>query len=350
MKIPKFLKSFEAYKSQYLSGLARLYNQCLDPSSLVTIVACNSLRSSWSQFSPEELVESFRLSLREFEKIERQNSSMKMAPEDKAVFDAMLSQGSNEFLEPAIERRVGPFVAGLFPFRNLRPVNEDSDKSIGRYTDYDPKKDALFAQQSIKDECFWTGEIDSIPTWVFPNKFPNLTGHSLFVPWPEQRLYQEMTETVHNWIWDLVETVGNCIPSFSMGFNSIGAGATQKQLHLQATVESDTFPVSEEVWAHNGGSRIYPGQVEVSLSKLEAWKAITSICLSSDTITYCLLYLPGKIFILPGKPRGLCQIPWWGTGVGFCDRAGRITVSNREAFEQVSEGEIETVLKSWSVI
>lgn len=348
MKIPNFLESKEAYKSLYLSSLARLFDQCSSPSSLVTIAACDSLRRDWSQFSQEELVERFHLSLKEFEKLQLQNPSLKMSHADKIVFEAMLSQSHNDFLEPASERRVGAFVAGLFPFRNLRPANEDSNNTIGRHTDYDPEKDALFTRQSVRNECFWTGEIDNVPIWVFPNKFPNLTGHSLFVPWPEQRLYQEMTEEVHNWTWELAESVGKYIPSFSIGFNSIGAGATQKQLHLQATVESDTFPVSEESWAHNGGSRIYPGQVEVSLSKAEAWKAITSICLSSNTTTYCLLYFPGKIFILPGKPRGLCQIPWWGTGVGFCDRAGRITVSNREAFDQVSEREIETVLKSWS--
>lgn len=343
--VPEFLRSYSAYKYEYVRGLAKLKYLYNDPASRVLVVACDGYNADWRHFGWEEMEEAVRYCHREFARLNRFDTTMKMTAEDREIIEKLLSSGGFQSLRSE-ERKVGDFSVVYAPIRALRP-GIAAEKIISRQTDYDPARDTLFMRESMVKTRFFIGNIVGVPVWVFYNKFPNLTGHSLFLPWPEKRLFHEMTREIHDWVWEAVGMIGQYTPTIAFGFNSIAGGATQKQFHLHVTVENP-FPASiNRVWTHNGGEKQYPAALVVSSDKEEAWDALDS-CLRDDQIAYDLLYVPGKLYVFPGKPQGLCEIPWWASGIGLGERAGRITVSSREAYEQVRDDQIVSALEQWS--
>lgn len=346
MRLPEFLKSSEAYKETYVRGLVRLKHLFNDPASRVLVAACDSYSADWRHFSDEELQASLRWCRQEFAKLQEFDPTMRMLGVDQTIIDKLLSPEGSKFLTPVMEREVGDFSVVYTSFRDLRPVGPGIEKMTRRYVEYNPAEEALFTKDFIQKDRLWVGEIIGVPVSFFYNKFPNLLGHAVIVPWPEQRLFQEMTKELHDWTWEITETIGGYIPDVAIAYNSIGGGATQKHLHTQFTIKNP-FPVTTAVWQHNGGRKKYPATVMVADDREEAWRTIDA-CLSDDQTAYGLLYVPGKLYNLPEPLQGYCEIPWWGTGIGLGDKAGRITVSSREAYDKVTEEEIAHFLGQWS--
>lgn len=344
--IPEFLSSSKAFKHQYIGGLVRLMCSFSDPSSRVLVAACDSYHPDWCYFSAEELEKNFRWSLRQYHILCGFDPKTEMSSEDDAIFKAVLTSPASCYLEPAEKRKVGEFSVVYSPIRTLRPMGA-CKKMKSRQVEYDPVKEALFTKEYIQKERIWNGELSGVVSAFFYNKFPNLLGHCLVVPWPERRLFQEMTRELHDWTWEIAGLIGDRIPGISFGFNSIGGRATQKQFHLQGSIEEKAFPVTSDVWTHNGGKRDYPGTPLVAVNKEEAWGHVAA-CLADDRLAYNLLYTPSKLYTFPDQIQGTIPDPWWSSGNGFGDKAGRIITTSRDAFKSVTETMIIEAFESWS--
>jgi hypothetical protein len=123
-----------------------------------------------------------------------------------------------------------------------------------------------------------------------------------------------------------------------MGYNSIGAYASVNHLHFQLFIENEKLPVTNSIWAHNGGTKEYPAKCLVFNDKSASWKFISM--LHKKNIPYNILYTKEKVFLFPMNFQKSHKKTIFPLGFAWIELSGSfINVSKRD-YQNITEKQI----------
>ena len=199
-----------------------------------------------------------------------------------------------------------------------------------------------FNKPFMAKECFWQGELNGKQIDLFYNKYPFADCHGLFVPQRESALPQLLTETMHQYMWQVTEQLTNTLPGVGFGYNSYGAYASVNHLHFQMFIEPKGLPVTSSHWQHNGGTENYPLTVIKKTNVNEAFQSIVE--LHNLKQPYNVLYTANEIYIMPRKAQGSVEVPEWSSGFTWYEMCGAMLMFNRDDYLGVGEKEISGLL------
>lgn len=231
-----------------------------------------------------------------------------------------------EATTPNLTSRVGELVLSHNVIRTKRPKGKAANPA---FIIYEPFSKSIFLLAGLQKESFAEVEMAKKQVRIFYNKYPFNLIHSLFFPDIEKCLPQYLTREYHEWAWNTaVEAIEN-IPEFSMGYNSLGAFASQNHLHFQPALCE--YPVTNECWKHNGSSNglYYPAAVAVFDNFNDSWEWIEKA--NRTNIAYNLLYAKGRIYCFARKMQGSYVHESWTSGFAFAEMSGWIVTAVPEA-------------------
>ncbi|PUB87620.1 MAG: hypothetical protein DBP00_08185 [gamma proteobacterium symbiont of Ctena orbiculata] len=259
------------------------------------------------------------------------------AEDDQLVFLKLMAVGfdgvhATEF------RRAGAWELQFNHVRAFRPSRMSREPVLGISREFDP--DGFnFNKPYLRKEVFWAGELLGNEVELLYNKFPFAPMHGLLVPHRRNRLPQLLTSPYHEYVWTLVEALGERLPGWGIAYNSYGAYASVNHLHFQCYLRTAPLPIESGEWQHNGGEKAYPLPCEVFTSAAEAWAHIGA--LHEAEISYNLIYRPGRLYCLSRKRQGSYQQAPWTHGFAWYELAGGITTFSRSDFETLDARAIE---------
>ncbi len=187
-----------------------------------------------------------------------------------------------------------------------------------------------FNKPFLRNEVFWSGELNGLDVELLYNKFPFTPMHGLLVPERRSREPQFLSHPYHLYVWTLTQAMAEHLPGVGFAYNSYGAYASVNHLHFQLFIRREPLPLTLDCWRHNGGSLDYPTSCEVYANASEAWERLEA--LHNGEISYNLLYLPGRLYCLPRKTQGSYSHSPWTSGFAWYEAAGAITTFNRTDF------------------
>lgn len=241
----------------------------------------------------------------------------------------ILKWANENFMEattPTPPYPIGELVLNYNIIRTKRPKGKAANPA---YIIYEPFSKSIFLLPGLQKESFAKIETAGKPVLVFYNKYCFNLFHALLFPDIERCLPQYLTREYHEWAWNTaVETV-EFIPEFSMGYNSLGAFASQNHLHFQPALCE--YPVTKEIWKNNNynGSCYYPASVAVFTNFQDSWEWIEKA--NKTNTAYNLLYAKGKIYCFARKMQGSYNHEAWTSGFAFAEMSGWIVIAISEA-------------------
>lgn len=263
------------------------------------------------------------------------------AGDDVKVFSRLSKLGFDS-IEPVQERHVGPWELQFNQLRAYRPARASKQVVRGLLRPFDP--DGFhFDKPFLRKESFWWGWLAGRNVVLLYNKFPFVELHGILVPEPRAGHPQFLREADHRYVWRVTELLGETIPGVHFGFNSLGAYASVNHLHFQMFVREAPLPVELGEWRHNGGQRDYPAHCAVFGDADEAWRYIRG--LHARSVSYNLLYAPGRVHCLPRRRQGSCEPAAWSEGFAWHEMTGGFTTPDHGAYETLTSAEIERELE-----
>jgi len=225
--------------------------------------------------------------------------------------------------------------------RSLRPARMSKNITKGIYLEFDPDS-FHFNKSFLQKESYWDGIMNGKHLDIFYNKFPFARFHSLLVPDKEACLAQYLSHEYHEYIWQITQQLGENLSGIGMAYNSYGAFSSINHLHFHLFIKDHPLPISDLVWAHNGGSTPYPLECHVFQSIESAWSYIQ--LLHEQQISYNLLYLPGMVYCLPRKHQGTYTDASWSSGFAWYEVSGGFTTFNHTQFMDLDCQQLEDEL------
>lgn len=271
----------------------------------------------------------------------RQGRPVNEPEDDLLVFLKLLALGFDH-LRLTEYRRAGPWEIQDNPLRALRPARVSAARIEGLHQPFDP--DGFhFDKPFLAREILWQGELLGAGVTLFYNKFPFAPLHGLLVPEKGRGLPQFLTPHWHDYAWSLTEALGAALPDFGLAYNSLGACASVNHLHFQSFVRSTPLPLSAHAWRHNGGPHPYPVTCYRFEDKREAWACLAD--LHQAQTAYNLIYLPGRLHVLPRRPQGDYRPAAWAGNHAWYELAGGVISFNRPDYERLLAEDIEAELR-----
>lgn len=243
-------------------------------------------------------------------------------------------------------RRAGPWRVQFNQLRSLRPARVGGRAVTATRAPFDPAG-FHFDRPFLKKETFWAGELEGRPVALLYNKYPFARFHGLLVPEQASGLPQYLTADHHHWLWRAVAALGAALPGIGVGYNGYGAYASVNHLHFHLFVEPDGLPVEEGQWRHNGGDRPYPLACRRCDDAAAAWAEIDA--LQRREIACNLIYLPGRLLLLPRRRQGEAALPAWSAGFAWSELAGSVVTFNRDDYLALDEAAITAELARLAV-
>jgi hypothetical protein len=250
------------------------------------------------------------------------------APDDLLVFLKLMVIGFDG-VQPNARRQVGPWEVQFNHLRAFRPARISGQALSGIAAPFDPAG-FHFNKPFLRKEVFWAGRLQGLDVELLYNKFPFVDLHGLLVPEREAELPQLQTRRHHRYLWDLTSDLGETLPGVGFGYNSYGAYASVNHLHFQMFVRERPMPVADPHWRHNGGGEDYPARCELFTAADPAWERLEE--LHRREISYNLVYLPGRLYLLPRPKQGSYPHADWTSGFAWYEMAGGFTAFNRSDF------------------
>ncbi len=264
------------------------------------------------------------------------------APDDVLVFLKLMAVGLDG-LQTTRFRQAGPWQLQYNQLRAFRPARMSDACIHALHAPFDNNA-FHFNKAFLRKETIWEGELLGHHCRLLYNKFPFAPLHGILVMEPDERHPQYLGKFAHEYLWRLMETLGERLPDCGFGYNSRGACSSVNHQHVQTYVgKSNGYPVEDPIWQHNGGSHIWPLPCEVFSDADAAWHFIEE--LHHHNQAYNLLYRPGKLFIIQRAMQGSYQHSHWATGFAWAEVAGAITLFNAEDFDSLQEHAIHEELE-----
>ncbi len=270
-----------------------------------------------------------------------QANRLSATEDDKAVFRQLLAHDLSDFGVWKTDTEAGWEIVQN-PIRALRPARASSERLSSIFKPFDPRA-FHFNKPFLEPEIFWEGEYQSLRLRVLYNKFPFSPCHLLVVVSPGDGLAQYLDEQTHAFMFSLVTRIQTRLPGFSLGYNSLAAGASVNHLHFQGFIREGPLPIEQACWRHHGGSRHYPLECRVFSSAAHAWQAIEA--LHRQDRAYNGLYRDGKMYLVERKMQGERVLPDWLQGAGWLDVCGVMTVSGESDRARIDASRIEAGLR-----
>jgi len=228
--------------------------------------------------------------------------------------------------------------------RKLRPARASNEVLTSIYKKFDETK-FHFNKPFLKPEILWQDDCNfnnkKKTIRVLYNKFPFSNYHLLLAISPEKNLPQFLTQEMHEFVMSMVSETAKVFPGFSVGFNSLAAGASVNHLHFQGFIRDEIYPIETPNWRHNGGDEDYP--VEVKRFSNDAWSYIER--LAEQEIAFNCVYRMGACYVIPRPYRDVDKLPEWLRGAGWLDVAGVQTVSDEAVFKRLDDDAITNGLR-----
>lgn len=249
--------------------------------------------------------------------------------EDLLVFLKMLAVGF-ERLEPTEARHSGPWELQYNHLRAFRPQRISAATVDGIRTPF--KEEGFhFNKGFLQKEAFWEGALEGREVALYYNKYPFVECHGLLVPEREKRLPQFLTEEYHHYLWRLSAALGESLPGVGFGYNAYGAFASVNHLHFQMFIREQPLPVADPRWRHNGGEHAYPTDCRCFEDAEEAWRFLEQ--LHNGEISYNLVQLPGRMYVMARRKQGSYTQPQLTTGFTWYELSGGVITFNRHDYQ-----------------
>lgn len=262
------------------------------------------------------------------------------AADDVEVFKRLLELDLEDI--PAWQyNEVGQWEIVYNPIRQLRPARASTEVLSSIKQPYDENR-FHFNKPFLKPEVLWEGEYRGVNSRVLYNKFPFSEYHLLIVLSPEKNRSQLLTQPSHQYVFSLLEELGNVYPGFGIGYNSLAAGASVNHFHFQGFICEKKFSIEKDLWAHNGGDTAYPLEVKRFMDAGSSWGYLERLIMQDQAFN--CLYRNGYCYVVPRKYQGTVELPDWLNGAGWIDVAGAITVPDVQTFNAIDEQSVAGAL------
>lgn len=325
-----------AFRKAFVGGLEQMLSEH-DGLGVFILVMANALIAPeiWEHLDPElhkqfdENTERFRVALTHGEEI---NAS----DDDVLVFLKMMVVGYRN-LPPIEQHKLDNW---MMQFNTLRAFRPPRNANLDITTNHTPFNDCgfHFNRQFLRKEALWEGELEGRFVELLYNKFPFVENHTLLVPEREHCAPQFLTKGDHNYIWRLINKLGDNLPDIGIAYNSYGAYASVNHLHFQLFIREERFPIESSNWKHNCGADAYPVEVQTVDNIDTSWDEVAK--LHQQGISYNLLYRPGHIYIIPRKRQGAEGHGGWNSGITWYELCGEFVCFNREAFGSLTAEDV----------
>ena len=197
-------------------------------------------------------------------------------------------------------------------------------------------------------ESFWSGDLASKNVSLLYNKYPFARLHALLIPEPERKQRQYLDQENHTWAWEVTGMLGENLPGFGMGYNSLGTFASVNHLHFQTFIEPRGMPVTNSLWKHNGGEKEFPLACTVFDTSQAAWRWMKRIYDQNST-SFNLLYTPGRLYCFERKRQGTYRHARWTSGFAWYELSGNIITFSREDYSALTAERVEKEFKKLKI-
>lgn len=338
MSLPAPFNSTREFRAAFVRGLSDMLVED-DLGTLILVMANATIDKNIKHILHERLATRFL----EFEaEFKNQLQPEKVYPaDDLDVFRKLLEVGF-ENLQITQCCKSGCWELQYNQMRGFRPSRAASQKIEGLIQPFNP--DGFhFNKPFLHKEILWEGELLGRSCRLLYNKFPFAELHGLLVLDAEQEYPQFMRAADHEFIWALVQRLGQQMQGVGFAYNAYGAYASINHQHFQMYVrDGGRYPIEHAHWQHRGGKEAYPLGCFHFVDPLEAWAMIESMHDLGQS--YNLLYRPGGLYILPRRTQGSYEHSDWTQGFAWAEAAGSITAFSQEDFERLTAADIHEEL------
>ncbi|MCS6787391.1 MAG: hypothetical protein NZ524_10215 [Thiobacillaceae bacterium] len=329
MSLPASLSSPDHFHTLYVAGLTRLLGPEAGPGGYILALANAALDAMLWQTLERRLEERhYHLGALVTSAL-RQGRALDVPEDDLVVLLKLMAMGF-ESVGRAERRQAGPWELSYNPLRALRPPRASRRRMAGLYTPFDPEG-FHFNRPELQAELMWSGELLGREARLYYNKFPLVELHGILVPEPGCERAQWLTAELHDWAWEVTQALARTLPGFGLAYNSLGAHASVNHLHFQSFVRTAPLPVALPQWTHNGGAQPYPSACQRFDAAAPAWAAIEA--LHAQGRPYNLIYLPGRLYLLPRRAQGDYPCAAWTQGHAWYEMAGGVVASSRADYQ-----------------
>ena len=333
-------KSLEYFRDQFNQGLHELLIHEKLGTFILVLANATQHESLFAGLQPK-LLQQFNSLKANYQNALAQGNQLKEVEEDLLVFLKIVAIGF-ENIKLTQTRQQGNWQCQFNHLRSFRPrrLSGSNNKKVMSI----PFDDNAFHfnKPFMAKECFWQGELNGKQIDLFYNKYPFADCHGLFVPQRESKLPQLLTESLHQYMWQVTEQLSHTLPGVGFGYNSYGAYASVNHLHFQMFMEPKGLPVTDSHWQHNDGVKTYPVTVIKKTNVNDAWQSF--IKLNNLKQPYNVLYTANEIYIMPRKAQGSVDVPEWSSGFTWYEMCGAMLMFNRDDYLSLVEKEISDLL------
>mgnify|MGYP000179605043 CR=1 FL=1 len=338
--------SLEYFTQQFNQGLHKLLDHEKLGTFILVLANATQHKELFSQLQAKLLTQ-FKTLKANYKHALLQGNQLNEVEEDLLVFLKIAAIGF-ENIQLTQSRQVGNWQCQFNHLRSFRPRRLSSLHNQNEMCIPFDENAFHFNKPFMAKECFWQGELNGKQVDLFYNKYPFADCHGLFVPQRESNQPQLLTETMHQYMWQVTEQLSHTLPGVGFGYNSYGAYASVNHLHFQMFIEPKGLPVSASHWQHNGGTENYPLTVIKKTNVNEAWQSIVE--LHNLKQPYNVLYTANEIYIMPRKAQGSVDVPEWSSGFTWYELCGAMLMFNRDDYLGLREGEISGLLGDVGVV
>lgn len=335
-------ESYELFKQQFDQGLHQLLDQQQLSTFILVLANSTQHKALFDELQPK-LREQFNYFVKKYSDLLEQGNQIDVVDEDFLVFLKMYMLGF-ESIKLTEHRNEAEWHCQFNHIRSFRPRRISSFHNDQEITAPYDKYTFNFNKPFMQKECFWAGELNNKKIDLFFNKYPFAEYHGLFVPEREACLPQFLDESMHQYMWQLMDLLGSTMPGVGFGYNSYGAYASVNHLHFQMFVEPDGFPVKSPEWKHNGGSYSYPLDIFKYDDLQSSWQKLHQLHKARQP--YNVLYSSNEVFVIPRQVQGATKVPDWSSGFTWYELCGGMLMFNYKDYQQVKTLDIVNTLSS----
>ncbi len=338
MNLPAPFYSTREFRAAFIRGLSDMLGE-EDLGTLILVLANATIDKRVEHILHLRLAKRFA----EFQEELRDQLQPEQAypADDLEVFRALINVGYDN-LQTTQFRKCGPWEIQYNQMRGFRPPRVAKQKIDNLHIPFNP--DGFhFNKTFLHKEILWQGDLLGKNCRLLYNKFPFAELHGLLVVDAEKQYPQFLLKRDHQFIWSLVETLGQKMQGVGFAYNSCGAYASINHLHFQMYVrDSGRYPIEHSHWLHRGGNENYPLDCHYLNDAEQAWEMIETLHTADQS--YNLLYRPGGIYILPRNIQGSYDHSDWTRGFAWAEVAGSVTAMNPQDFDCLTAGDISEEL------